>query len=1779
MAAEESKPGKPQKDDSARRTSWRGSQTSGPSRGGQYRWQKFGDDVSREVARQNLRRRIKLTLLSCVAIGLCGVFAWYWLMRPRATPLLAIAITRYSAPLPPNGFAQEDQTRLADAARTASGGGGVLTVASSPAASTVGGSGGGESSSDVWNLKDGKHLLALVREWVEHARPGGPDRSLFGSGGTVVVYVSAHGVVDEKGRACLVPADAARSPGESTLPPHLDSAHWLPVTDIVRTLDETRPDVYKLIVLDCNRMDAVWSMGVLCNGFADALGEALGQAKSVAILNSAGSGEVAWSSVELQGTPFGFFATRALIGDPASDGNRDGRLSVSELATFVSQGVSNWVRDHRRDRQVPRLVRPADLDFDVVFADRGAVRDQDGVTVSIVRPVESEELAKKLEVIDGLWAQLDSLWQEEQALRTRAAEEPSPVWSEHCLAWHRFLQGLVRCEALILAGEAYRDRCEGVLRDLKEDAKALFSRRGETLPLRSLALARAWHKEAGTQASRRAEAAAYLNGEKKTIGEALASDYYSRADAAWNWLTSGQLLGAGARDAQRKALDFTKSPPPAKSDLVEIHLLRLLASDAPDTVWKQPEARLLSLINLREAAEQAAAPADVRALYALRQRIELADAELRRLENSLFLGDETSTQNAASLESAQGAYSALLADAQRLATLFTRRDLAWAELPYLAAWLARRENATGPDAEGLKSVSREIRRLRDFDVRLDGYLESFLSGAEQPNADDALEELNRLAASIDRSRQDWREKLRHAVQPGEAGDEVALRGITSLLASPLVAGDERRALRKPYLKAARNLAAGAAAGSVAQKPHLQQEDRRVLGSGVRVQEQNAQEMAGADGGSEAENFVGDGASGNRYAEELRRNHPALALVGLDEEPAGDAAAGEAAAGEQGGKQQAWQWLAAQGGRLRQRLAALTTSTATMPAPPTDEPRPARAAYSGAEREARSSAALCAPVRLAGPDANERLALFDLNEFLAWRAERELNDYWGSGEIDAAAKSYFALGWTEWHDAARPLRGADLALARDLQIPWTASKERYTRLVQETSRATFGAPWPEVSRSQGATFQRKVTPVVLSAPVPPGDAAMFVRDPGGKTHLSSFDGKTFFERVPAAVGEGVEAAQKSLIVRRGKPDESAAAASGRWSLTWLYRGHHHTKTFSLVDDEGLRLVYQRPEVPEHATITVLGNELSQASIVFILDCSASMNEQGGGGRTRMGHAQRALTDILDRLPIGKECRVGLWLYGHRLGWTRGQPPEARLKPGRAPPPGWQPGDNANNRLGPEDDVEEVVTLRPFNALAKQELTVELNGADPWGETPLYLSIIRAVTDTNWPALRATRHLVVITDGRDEQWAHRNNPGRLNAAAQKAIEADRQRHPQNRLRLHVLDCTAQIAPRQRAGVGPAAGANGNADLQKFTRDCQGSYYAVQNWNQLRDTLDKALGLAEYDVQPVELNVGQALGPTPLGETTTVPGPFDTPREYRVRIVGRRTQPRKVKLEGNEALRLLISRAGSADEQLIFERYTRGEDGIFDDPLRHRKITLPPGMTTGEGFPAIFDVLAHRPQPGQRTPDAEPWTFPISIQDGGEQPGFTPRPVEAWVELAPVTADGRRVSMAYPFYDMLLEPQTSVPVLLCNVPAWPPTARRAEVRVWFKLFYTAPSATPRISALPAADNPQAVDGVPGVSVGATAEDTEEGCRLTVTEQHPGEGECRWLRVQTTVPADSIVRTFSEGGRWAKHVFMFRGKSQVWLFDKPLWLTNQDAVKSQAIAVEEPLRLDVPTQGNLKR
>ena len=228
------------------------------------------------------------------------------------------------------------------------------------------------------------------------------------------------------------------------------------------------PNIKKVVLLDSSRLDTAWELGVLYNGFNESLADVVAQPKinNLVVINSAGPGEIGWTSPGMQASVFGYFVCEGLQGAAdQGDGNHDGKVSLFELRDYLQRHVDDWAYSKRNARQRPMLVPENTEDFLLAHC-------QD----SPAMPVPANVAASSSSDIEPLGLKDQTLWEAHQELSP--ARNPAAADKIDLVAWAAYEQGLLRWEQLCVAGSAYTQQA----RDLEGALTALAGQLRSSAP-------------------------------------------------------------------------------------------------------------------------------------------------------------------------------------------------------------------------------------------------------------------------------------------------------------------------------------------------------------------------------------------------------------------------------------------------------------------------------------------------------------------------------------------------------------------------------------------------------------------------------------------------------------------------------------------------------------------------------------------------------------------------------------------------------------------------------------------------------------------------------------------------------------------------------------------------------------------------------------------------------------------------------------------------------------------------------------------------------------------------------------------------------------------------------------------------------------------------------------------------------------------------------------------------------------------------------------------------
>lgn len=164
-----------------------------------------------------------------------------------------------------------------------------------------------------------------------------------------------------------------------------------------------------------------------------------------------------------------------------------------------------------------------------------------------------------------------------------------------------------------------------------------------------------------------------------------------------------------------------------------------------------------------------------------------------------------------------------------------------------------------------------------------------------------------------------------------------------------------------------------------------------------------------------------------------------------------------------------------------------------------------------------------------------------------------------------------------------------------------------------------------------------------------------------------------------------------------------------------------------------------------------------TVVFVIDCSQSMGSElaaptavrpaAAATVTRLDGALQAVNASLTRLAGDHSCQAAIWLFGHRLAWGEGDQPELLEQAAYLDA---TLGYGVLKDLLPGDDVELIFPLAPVTTTRLAKLAPKLAAVKPWGESPLYLAIVRALDSLSAGSTPLSTDVIVITDGGNHQY---------------------------------------------------------------------------------------------------------------------------------------------------------------------------------------------------------------------------------------------------------------------------------------------------------------------------------------------------------------------------------------------------------------------------------------------
>jgi len=1639
--------------------SWRGERKQAARGPREY---EFRGAKEEELRRRRFRRRMRASAFTAAAILL--VAAWiYWVWRiPVRTPVLVLTLTNYPAPIPPNAWAQEDARHWPTAASD-----------SNLLGSTVRAGSGGAA--------DVEALLAAVRR----ARPGGPNKDV------VLVYVSAHGVVNSEGEPCLLlPPAAGRPAGELW---HLDEKRWLPVRRLLADLSAHRPtprwnwfrparETKLVLFLDAHRLANCWPLGLATNPFAAALRRTVAElvearkTPGVYVVAAADEGEAALTSARHGRSAFAAYVQLGLQGAAAQQRH----VTLLGLQNYLRSAVDAWAITARASHQRPVLLPAIRTDRDFPLA-HAATPPPDPQADRPPKP------AVPWEDVNALW---DFLANHQPWLENPRGLATRGRW----LQWVHLRNQLLRLEQLNQAGQAYRQEAIDLLATcstLRQKMQS-FSLPGQ---VPSLLLARAWDPELDQTVSGDADR---VRGFLQKIAQALPDEQLAEAyaevrsisleawvAAIWQWSQQPDRTADELRQALSRLDGATRSAA-AGMPWAEEWLLRmlfapqrgehaeypagLLPPGVPATWWQ-------ALLACRQQGQAAAALADPRAALFLQPAYAGPDEAQRRGLDLLFCGDG---QAVAACQAAARGYAEARQRAEQLEQAWLACDWATADLPwYGQASLQEPEAAASAETEaGLAAgwetwnafrasagrVADLARQERTLLRQLDEAAARSLAGEawneEEPPWNNLLSRSQQLQRRLTelRARYDaWLGELEEW-----SAHALARRAWGEVLSLPL-ALQGRGAWRARYQKA------------LEREPEFQVRPRR-----RQAEQQDQRQPASRRPTPEA---------------------PLMALLGL--EPTG------------GAQTQMYQNAARIRSELRQRWRqawpSASQSSEAVPLP--QDAAEARRAIADAARPVREAAVLWGVAPAAAEDPIARLFQFDWHLVLLWHGRRALEDFWLVRDAASSGPAFQRLA-RRFIDAADNILGSSGDASRALRERLRQAE----RAAQDLARLDL--PSEVLVDNEQKTFELDVS-VSLAQDLPsPGQAAIFAlailnAAPSPDTPLAARASLS----IPLAQSPQVKKLQ-------------AEARPAQWVTALVYRGYVKEAPFTVRGPGTALEVVYRPAPVLPAAVYVEGEAARDPIIVFIFDYSASMNEPAPGNKKRIDYARQAMLDVLGDLAQPGRYDVGLWLYGHRVGKRTGTGERHWRVPAEVQASLERQG------IWPNNDVEEVIAPRRLNAQSYGAFEAALSPQLGWGVTPLYQAMTQAM-EKGFPSPEEVgnrpRWLVVVTDGVNEVDQLQGQPPLPRAYSLADVEAalvrDAQRY-QEPLRLCMVFCAPPPSEPEKAAQ--------YAQLKRLADSAERGRQFVERpeADQIINALRDSLGLREFVLLEESATVGQReRGRAPLGTAVRVPPPFASDMRFRVELASLpQVAPAPLILLGGEAIRLYAERRGTS-WMLRHRRYpTAGEDVVLL-PAEREHVSNPWAHPQEPLQPAAFYVAVHdvkREGRGRR--------FRVSVQnDDGSR--FSPRPAQMLALLHPSPLDRRTDALGTFFFcDLDVEPGQPVPILSFHAANWPAGVRRAVLDLWFRMAQAQPTRELSVGELERDGCELAGEAGQKLLYNVQiAAEPAGGFAVVLLEKQPQAADGDWYPVLVEFaagdlsPPTAIVRRYFPESRSAQHRFVF--------------------------------------------
>lgn len=1317
--------------------------------------QRWREPPARRARRRGLWQLLRAPLLFLVWVaalaGLIEVLGWY---DPIPKPRLSVITADPQLPLlPRNTFAYEDVLALANLADVFQG---------------------GQVSGPLMTAEE-------MRDEVDRWKEPWSLRGMFSRGKSVqMVYVNAPGVAvpvpgSSDHEPFIIPTQTqARVEDLLTGESHAVREHGLSVNFLLDQLARCPADI-RVLVLDCQRAEVVWPLGVHGNAFVEAVQQLIRAREeelgNTHVLLSCSPGDVTWVDYASRHSVFGKAFLDGLRGaadgmpsDGGVQGTRDGRITLAELHHYTRHRVQDWVRQYRGDDQVPLLINlgasdPSSVLLTAVSAssDPAQSPEADSVAGDEAAAADAQAAAGAGagagagaidESTDAVLESFRQQWTRVFALRTR---DPSPADLTPTL-WREVRDQLLDAEHAARCQEwsrvrAQLDEVDDLLTQLEQphvlDARGV----GFSLPLLGLHghdVTPVAPQPPGDETTKAASTAGPEPADGSPKAQTSASSASSEAaapssdpsDSGTN-ASSAAAGGDGNPDAAAESdakpaaesgdgpQDETAGPlTVAEVAGVVDQVLRGGSVREAGQVLQRPvaglptlpvEAELLRMFFrfdalAGESASQAAGEESLRNL--LKQRVELEQAvfaggmltpgvvpwvrdELETLDAAKRLQEDRFwSQSASSLlvsqdtsQAAPLAVNTVVSRSQDVARAIRVWNLALAELPYLVQFCSLRDWTAASDqgsaGAGAMTPAAASSSLREDVMTLTlGVLEQTAElthnlslDPTQLTPDDRVVRLGRIRGLTDSlltARAELLERLTlesqaltASTEQSGAADGSNWRQLDALLTLPLAFGEQT----EPATLA----------------------ENRVRFLNAVLHSRTAVEPEGAPGNTVPTDSSEQTVARNRsqrssQLRELGQAFYGLVTIGRQSDPAGADASSTGYSPElESTVREGVRTLA--GHESKHAAEALFWRDVA-----------ARVFPSGLTRK------LQRPDDVGTP--SEARARDQLARLYGWLATRQMQDFWGNRDADEVP--YFELTAGSYLDRARDPELAAGGIERfDDERDQLAERARLAARLELPGGDGVVVAEPAECRLVGVDAVQLRFGLQTPSPFSEGRVRISCRSPRDELGVAA---------AQAQAAESEVVAFEVSRVRDATLDSVVFA-------DLFYRGHRSRLPIPVHvagEFDGAAVTYAaRSETRGQLEVRWSKVDRQASNVLFVLDCSRSMNEQN-----RLGILRDTLLQFA-RIAGDSGVRIGVRVFGDRVVWSRG---------------------NAESEAQARRDTR---LLLPIQAFPGRRFAQQVSQLQARGETPLFYALIQAADDFD-DAPAGDKLIVVISDGADN-WA--------------------------------------------------------------------------------------------------------------------------------------------------------------------------------------------------------------------------------------------------------------------------------------------------------------------------------------------------------------------------------------------------------------------------------------------